>query len=83
LPPVLPVFFVEVAGCGWQSARMPSPRVEMQRRRRNRRRQASRQSNVAAPGPGKEVSSMVPGMTERERLAADVRRLDWLAEARF
>ena len=24
---------------------------------------------------------MVPGMTERERLAADVRRLAWLAEA--
>jgi hypothetical protein len=33
--------------------------------------------------PAQEVSSMVPGMTERERLAADVRRLDWLAEARF
>lgn len=26
---------------------------------------------------------MVPGMTERERLAADVTRLDWLADARF
>ena len=26
---------------------------------------------------------MVPGMTERERLAADVRRLAWLADARF
>ena len=26
---------------------------------------------------------MVPGMTERERLAADVVRLEWLAEARF
>jgi hypothetical protein len=26
---------------------------------------------------------MVPGMTERERLAADVRRLDWFADARF
>lgn len=24
---------------------------------------------------------MVPGMTERERLAADVRRAEWLAEA--
>lgn len=24
---------------------------------------------------------MVPGMTERERLAADVRRLEWLADA--
>lgn len=24
---------------------------------------------------------MVPGMTERERLAADLRRLDWLADA--
>lgn len=26
---------------------------------------------------------MVPGMTERERLAADVRRLEWLADARL
>lgn len=26
---------------------------------------------------------MVPGMTERERLAADTRRLEWLADARF
>ena len=26
---------------------------------------------------------MVPGMTERERLADDVRRLEWLADARF
>lgn len=26
---------------------------------------------------------MVPGMTERERLAADVARLEWLAETRF
>lgn len=26
---------------------------------------------------------MVPGMTERERLAADVARLAWLVEARF
>ena len=26
---------------------------------------------------------MVPGMTERERLAADVRRLEWLAETRL
>jgi hypothetical protein len=26
---------------------------------------------------------MVPGITERERLAADVRRLEWLAEARL
>ena len=26
---------------------------------------------------------MVPGMTERECLAADVRRLEWLADARF
>lgn len=26
---------------------------------------------------------MVPGMTERERLAADVARLEWLADARF
>jgi hypothetical protein len=28
-------------------------------------------------------TSMVPGITERERLAADVRRLEWLAEARL
>ena len=26
---------------------------------------------------------MVPGMTERERLAADVARLEWQADARF
>ena len=26
---------------------------------------------------------MVPGMTERERLAAEQRRLEWLAAARF
>ena len=26
---------------------------------------------------------MVPGMTERERLAADMRRLEWLAEAQL
>lgn len=26
---------------------------------------------------------MVPGMNERERLAADVQRLEWLAEARL
>jgi hypothetical protein len=26
---------------------------------------------------------MVPGMTERERLAADVRRLAWLTDVRF
>jgi hypothetical protein len=26
---------------------------------------------------------MVPGMTERERLAVDVRRLAWLADVRF
>jgi hypothetical protein len=29
----------------------------------------------------KEKSEMVPGMTERERLAADVQRLEWLADA--
>jgi hypothetical protein len=26
---------------------------------------------------------MVPGMTERERLAADVQRMEWLADARL
>ena len=26
---------------------------------------------------------MVPGMTERERLAADLRRLEWLADAQL
>ena len=29
----------------------------------------------------KENSPMVPGMTERERLATDVQRLEWLADA--
>ena len=31
----------------------------------------------------REKSEMVPGMTERERLAADMQRLEWLADATF
>jgi hypothetical protein len=36
---------------------------------------------IAEPPP-EEVRAMVPGWTERERRAADLRRLGWLAEAR-
>ena len=31
--------------------------------------------------PEEENTAIVPGMTERERLAADVRRCAWLADA--
>jgi hypothetical protein len=80
LPSVLPVIFVAVAGRGWQAALMPSATGGDGTNEGNT--DDGRRLPKRAAGANRSIA-MVPGMTERERLASDVRRLEWLADARF